>query len=128
VSALSFVAYGLAPEGWMLYVIIVFGSLSGLATPAIQGLISRSVGADEQGGVQGTLTSVVSVAGIVGPPVATGLFAYFISDVAPRHLPGAAFFFSAGLVVVAIFLARRSFRMVKAREEGEGGEAEELKG
>jgi DHA1 family tetracycline resistance protein-like MFS transporter len=125
VGAMSFVAYGLAPDGWMLYVIIVFGSLSGLATPAIQGLISRSVGADEQGGVQGTLTSLASVAGIVGPPVATGLFAYFISEVAPQHLPGAAFFFSAVLVGSALLLAVRSCRMVRARDEG--GEDEKLK-
>ncbi|MEM7145089.1 MAG: TCR/Tet family MFS transporter [Verrucomicrobiota bacterium] len=119
-GCVSLVLYGLATEGWMLYPVIVVGSLSGLANPAIKGLISRSVGADEQGAVQGTLTSIMSVAGIVGPPIATGLFGYFISTRALREVPGAAFFFSALLLVGAIIVAVRSFRrVVRPREEEE---------
>jgi DHA1 family tetracycline resistance protein-like MFS transporter len=58
------------------------------------------------------LTSLASVAGIIGPPVATGLFGYCIGDAAPIHLPGAAFFFSALLVAGALGLARQSFRRI----------------
>jgi len=110
IGALAFAGYGLATEGWMIYCILVVGSLGGVMGPAIQGLISRAVGANEQGGVQGSLTSLASVAGIIGPPICTGLFAYFISQGAPTHLPGAAFFFSSALVVAAMLLALRSFR------------------
>ena len=110
VGALGLVGYGLATEGWMIYPILVVASLGGVAGPAVQGLISRGVDANEQGAVQGSLTSLASVAGIIGPPIATGLFAYFIGTKAPAHLPGAAFFFSALLYVVAMFLALRSFR------------------
>jgi DHA1 family tetracycline resistance protein-like MFS transporter len=113
IAALSYAGYGLATEGWMIYVILAMGSLGGVTGPAVQGLISRSVGANEQGGVQGSLSSLASVAGIFGPPVATGLFAYFIGDSAPSHIPGAAFFFSAVLVVLAMLLALRSFRKNK---------------
>jgi MFS transporter, DHA1 family, tetracycline resistance protein len=109
VSALGYVAYGLASEGWMAYSIIVVASLGGLTGPAVQGLISRSAGAHEQGGVQGSLTSLVSVAGILGPLMATRLFAYFIGEAAPIHLPGAAFFFSAALVATAMLIGLRSF-------------------
>lgn len=110
VMALALVGYGLAPEGWMVYVIIVFGSLSGLSVPAIQGMISLTVGDDQQGEIQGSLTSLQSVAGFVGPPLATGIFGYFVSVNAPFLLPGAPFFFSAGLVVIAAILTLRSFR------------------
>ncbi|MCG8602835.1 MAG: MFS transporter, partial [Verrucomicrobiales bacterium] len=110
VMALALVGYGLAPEGWMVYVIIVFGSLSGLSVPAIQGMISRTVGDDQQGEIQGSLTSLQSVAGFVGPPLATGIFGYFVSSKAPLILPGAPFFFSAILVVIAAILTLRSFR------------------
>lgn len=109
VAALSYVGYGLATEGWMVYAILVIGSLSGVTAPAVRGLISRGVGDDEQGGVQGSLSSLVSVAGIIGPLTTTRLFAYFISDSAPTHVPGAAFFFSAVLVIVALLVAARSF-------------------
>jgi len=107
VFALAFICYGLAPEGWMTYIVIVFGSLGGVTGPAMQGLISRDVGADEQGGVQGSLTSLVSITGIIGPPLMTGLFGYFISKKAPFVLPGVSFFFAACLVTIALFLAWR---------------------
>jgi DHA1 family tetracycline resistance protein-like MFS transporter len=78
-------------------------------------MISNSVRADEQGEVQGALASLSSVAGILGPPLATGLFGYFISAKAPVHLPGAAFFCSALLDIVALLLAIRSFRQSRSR-------------
>jgi len=84
--------------------------MGGIMGLAIQGLISRAVGADEQGGVQGSLTSLASVAGIIGPPICTGPFAYFISRKAPAYVPGPAFFFSSALVLAAMLLAVRSFR------------------
>ena len=110
IGAASLVAYGCATRGWMIYAILVLGSCGGVAGPAIQGLISRGVGPDEQGGVQGALGSLTSVAGIMGPPVATSLFGFFISPAAPVHLPGAAFFFSAALMVAALLMARHSLR------------------
>jgi len=110
ITVLAYAAYGLAPEGWMMFAIIVFGSLGGVTTPALQGLISRSTGADEQGSVQGALTSLASVTGIIGPPIITGLFGYFISAAAPAKLPGISFYFSSLLSVGALVLAARSFR------------------
>jgi len=115
VMALSMIGYGLAPEGWMIYVIIVFGSLSGVAVPAMQGMISITVGDDEQGGVQGSLTSLQSVAGFTGPILATTIFGFFISQQAPAIVPGASFFFSSALAVIAACLAARSFRKERQR-------------
>ena len=109
-GACSFAGYGLATKGWMIYAILVVGSLGGVMGPAVQAMISRSVGADEQGGVQGSLMSLTSVAGIIGPPMVTTLFAYFISNSAPAYLPGAAFFFGSVLLILALLLAVRSFR------------------
>ena len=110
IGAATFAGYGFATEGWMIYTLLVVGSLGGITGPAVQALISRGVGANEQGGVQGSLTSLASIAGIIGPPIATALFAHFIEGTASIQLPGAAFFFSAVLVVGAMLLALRSFR------------------
>lgn len=110
ISVASFVLYGLASQGWMIYPIILFGALAGVATPAAQSIISSSVGAHEQGAVQGILNSLASVAGIAGPLVATSLFGYFISSKAPAYLPGAPFFCSALLNGIALLLAIASFR------------------
>lgn len=110
-GALALVFYGAASAGWMLYAIIILGSLGGLAIPAIQGLVSRAVGDREQGGLQGTFTSLSSVAGIAGPPLATGMFAWGIDPETSRHLPGAAFYLAAVLQSLAVLLALRSFRL-----------------
>ncbi len=111
IMAVAMMGYGLAPEGWMVYIIVVFGSLSGIAVPAIQGMISITVGDDEQGNIQGSLTSLQSVAGFTGPLFATMIFGFFISEKAPVIVPGASFFFSSALAVIAAFLAARSFRV-----------------
>jgi DHA1 family tetracycline resistance protein-like MFS transporter len=103
-------AYGLATQGWMMYAILVVGAFGAIAMPALQGLISRSVPLNEQGAVQGALSSVASLAGIAGPPLATGLFGFFISPRAPAHVPGIAFFMASFVLVTALGLTWRAFR------------------
>jgi len=103
-------AYGLATQGWMVYVLLILGSMGGIAAPALQALVSRGVPLNEQGAVQGALSSLASLAGILGPLVATGLFGYFISDKAPVIIPGAAFFASSLLVFAGLLLAVRAFK------------------
>lgn len=96
----------------MLYVLIGVAAFGGLATPAIQGLISRQVPPDEQGLLQGALAGLTNLTSVVGPPVAAGLFAYFVSPGAPFVLPDVAFFFCALLSLIALMVARRAFRQL----------------
>lgn len=109
-AVVFFAAYGLATQGWMVYVLIGIGSFGGIAMPALQGLVSRGVPLNEQGAVQGALSSLASLAGILGPLLATGLFGYFISARAPAQVPGAAFFCGSMLMLIALVLALRAFR------------------
>jgi DHA1 family tetracycline resistance protein-like MFS transporter len=103
-STAAFIGYGLAPQGWMIYPLIIVGSLGGITIPAVQSLISQCVTSSEQGAVQGSLTSLQSVASVVGPLIATRLFEHFL-----KTTPGAAFFFSALMCVLAALLSRRFF-------------------
>ncbi len=111
ISATGYLLYGLATRGWMLYAIIAATSIGGVAGAAIMALVTKLVPANEQGALQGALGSVQSVAAIIGPLMATGLFGYFTSPNAPVQLPGAAFLASALLVVIAMLLAVRSARV-----------------
>jgi DHA1 family tetracycline resistance protein-like MFS transporter len=110
VATVGYIGYGLATKPWMVYVVLIIASFSGITNPAVQSLISRNVGADEQGSVQGSLSSLSSITGILGPLLMTWLFAYFISVKAPIDAPGMPFFCSAALTLVAMLLAVRSFR------------------
>jgi len=114
IGSVTFLMYGLATQGWMMYAFIVVGSLGGIAMPAIQSLITRMTPATEQGAVQGALTSINSIAAIVGPLMATGLFGYFTSAAAPVHMPGAAFLAASLLVAIGAGLAIRSARLPQA--------------
>jgi DHA1 family tetracycline resistance protein-like MFS transporter len=115
VSALALLGYGLASEGWMILVVIVVGSLAGISSPAIQGMVAGSVSASDQGKVQGALTSLQSLTSIVAPLVFTaGLFSYFTSAKAAFHLPGAPFFLGSALCLAAIVWLVGLFRRIPA--------------
>jgi DHA1 family tetracycline resistance protein-like MFS transporter len=115
VSTLAFLGYGLASDGWMVLVIIVFGALAGLAMPAIQGLVAGTVGPSEQGEIQGALTSLTSLTSIFAPLIFTaGLFSFFTSDAAPMALPGAPFLLGSILFSVSLVVLMRLFRRIPA--------------
>ena len=123
-TAVSFLCYGLATEGWMMYYIIVFGSLGGVAGPAIQSLVTSTVNDDEQGKIQGAMTSIVSLTNIVAPLFFTaGLFKFFTSDLAPTKIPGAPFLVGAVILFVAFFIARKVFRLFPAEQVESDSEA-----
>lgn len=114
VSAASFILYGLASAGWMMYVIPFLGALGGIAGPSAQSIITQSVAANEQGAVQGALTSLNALTGVIGPLIATNVFRFFISASAPVQLPGAPFFLGAIFMLVGLYLAVNTFRRLPA--------------
>lgn len=103
----GFTIDGYAYVGWMFLVGLPISALWAIAAPATQALITRQVGPDVQGRIQGALMSLVSLAGIVGPAIFAGSFGWFIGDAAPVHLPGAPFYIAGGLLLAAAFVAWR---------------------
>ncbi|MCB2410907.1 TCR/Tet family MFS transporter [Hymenobacter lucidus] len=108
--ALGFLLFSVAPTGWSMLIFLVPYCLGGIAGPALQGIMSGQVPANEQGELQGALTSLVSLTSIVGPPLMTNLFSYFTGPKAPVHFPGAAFLTGAILTVGSMLLAMKSLR------------------
>src|SRR5438105_1279054 len=84
IAVIGMLLFGLASQGWMMYAVTgLYCAGLGLLNPAVQGLMSRAVAANEQGLLQGAMTSVMTATAIVGPPIANGLFALSISPEAP---------------------------------------------
>jgi len=110
INAAGMLGIGLATAGWMLYAILVVTSVGGIAGPAAQALISRHVAPNEQGTVQGAVTSLMSLTGVVAPVFFTFLFGHFTSKNAPIQIPGASFIAGAVFITLAVFAAIRSFR------------------
>ncbi len=109
-GVVAFTAYGLATRGWMINVMVLVFSLGGIAGPACQAIITKATPPDKQGETQGALTGLNSVAAIAGPMLGGSVFAYFISDKAPVHLPGAPYFVSAVLTLMGLAVAVYALR------------------
>ncbi len=109
-GTLGFLVYGMASKGWMFLLGLPISALWAIAAPATQALITRQVPAEMQGRIQGSLSSLVSLAGIFAPAVFAGAFGFFIGPHAPLHLPGVAFLIAAALLAVAGFVAWRYAR------------------
>jgi DHA1 family tetracycline resistance protein-like MFS transporter len=109
-GVMSFVIYGLARTGAEFMLGIAVMSLWGLYGPSAQGLMTRRVGANEQGQLQGALSSVVTITGIVGPSLFSLTFATVIGSHRDWHLPGAPFLLAACLLTLAAGVAWRITR------------------
>ena len=96
--------FGLATESWMMFIFLIPYCLGGIAGPAFQAVISNQVPANEQGEIQGTLTSVMSASAIVGPPLMTGVFFYFTHKEADIIFAGAPFILAALLMLLSTIL------------------------
>ena len=103
----GFVIYGLADHGWLFLVGLPVSALWALAAPATQALITRQVGPEVQGRIQGALMSLTSLAGIAGPLVFANVFAVFVGADAPAQVPGAPWLLAALLLACAWFVGWR---------------------
>ena len=106
----GFVLYGLAPSGAWFWAAMPVAALWGIATPAAQALMTRQVSPTEQGRLQGSIVSLSSVAGSLGPTIFTRAF----SDAASRgpHNPwvGVTFWLAAAMLAAGLLLAWRATR------------------
>jgi DHA1 family tetracycline resistance protein-like MFS transporter len=107
--AAGFGLFAFATQGWMMYIFMIPFGLGGIASPALQSMIVKQIPANEQGELQGGLTSMQSVTTIFGPLLASNLFAYFSAEDAPVFFPGAAFLMAAVLTLLALSIALKSF-------------------
>jgi MFS transporter, DHA1 family, tetracycline resistance protein len=112
-SALGLLLFGLASESWMMFAFLIPYCLGGIAGPSIQGVISSQVPANEQGELQGALTSLMSLCGVFGPLFMTNLFAFATAKNSPFHVPGAPFFLASCLTLVSFYLSYRTLSKKK---------------
>ena len=103
----GFVVYGLAGSGWLFLLGLPISALWAVAAPATMALVTQQVPADVQGRIQGSLSSLVSLAGIVAPALFAGAFGFFIGPGAPVRLPGVSFLLAALLLGIAAVVAWR---------------------
>ncbi|MHC6199118.1 tetracycline resistance MFS efflux pump [Elizabethkingia miricola] len=108
--AIGMLLFAFATESWMMFAFLVPYCLGGICGPALQSVITGNVSKQEQGELQGALTSLMSATAIVGPPLMTNLFFYFTHDQAPFQFPGAPFFLAFIMLGMGAIIAYFNFR------------------
>jgi DHA1 family tetracycline resistance protein-like MFS transporter len=108
--AIGLVLFGVATEGWMMYLFLIPYCLGGIAGPSLQGIMSGQVPVNEQGELQGALTSLMSLTSVFGPLMMSDLFYIFSGSNAPFYFPGAAMVTGAVCMLISAVLARISLK------------------
>lgn len=104
VQMFCFLLFGLANQGWMMFAILPFSAMSGLAMPSLQSLMTKQVPANEQGELQGTLVGLASLTAIIGPLLYTNLFDKFAKIQGTIDLRGAPYYGASLITILALVL------------------------
>ena len=107
----SYAGFAFAASSWVFYAWMLPFNVSGVSGPALNAILSRDVPADEQGELQGAVTSVNSLTSVAAMLLMPNLFGWFTGPAAPVYFPGAAFLAAslceiAGLVVFVMAMRR----------------------
>ena len=110
------ILFAFASESWMMFVFLIPYCLGGIAGPALQSIITGNVPSNEQGELQGALTSLISATSIVGPIIMTGSFAYFTGKSAPFYFPGASFLLGALFMLCSLIWAYKALHVKRVKK------------
>ena len=102
---LGLVLFAFATQGWMMFLFLVPYCLGGIAGPALQSTMANHVQSNEQGELQGVLTSLMSLTTIIGPLIMNNFFKYFTTSKAPFYFPGVSFLLGAVCMLLAVLIA-----------------------
>ena len=103
----AMVSFAFLTDGKILIILIPLASLGVLAQPAIQAILSKSVGDDRQGAIQGVASSLNAIAMVITPITMTWILAVFSDKTTKYYFPGMPFLFSALMVLLCLFIISR---------------------
>ncbi len=115
-STLSYLAWGVASQGWMVYAVIVVNVFGFTTQSSIQSIVSGAADPTQQGEAMGAVSSLNSLMAVLAPMIATPLLG------AVSHYPlgdwhiGAPLYFCAALQGLSLLLAWQHFRSIRNAE------------
>lgn len=111
-AACAFLCYGLAQQGWVIYLAVLLQAAGAVSTPAMRALLSANAGPDRQGEMQGGLSSIEGLTAIVSPMLAGLVFATAVSAGGPAW-GGAPFLAGCVTYLIAALALLRSRAAIK---------------
>ena len=101
---LGLILFAFATQSWMMFAFLIPYCLGGICGPSLQSIISGHVPANQQGELQGALTSLMSLTTIIGPPLMSVTFSYFTTGKAPFYFPGMHFLIGACCMLLSVII------------------------
>ncbi|MBZ5527743.1 MAG: TCR/Tet family MFS transporter [Acidobacteriia bacterium] len=114
---IGFLGFAGASRGRMLFLAAPLIALWAVSGPALQSLMSRRVDASAQGKLQGAISSLRAITGLVGPLLFTQVFAFSIAPKLSVHLPGAPYILAGLLLFIGMMIAVFATRSAAAPAE-----------
>lgn len=108
VVGLSTIAF--ASQDWMVWAMMPICALGAVVTPALTGVMANRLPDNQQGELQGLMSSLQAVVAILAPLFLTQLFGFFTRDDAPMFFPGAPFAAAALLMLLALIPFRMGLK------------------
>jgi MFS transporter, DHA1 family, tetracycline resistance protein len=109
-ASLAYFGYGLATEGWMVFVIIGLNVLGGVSSAAMSSIVSNAASATNQGQTMGAVSSLSSLMAVLAPLIGLELLRWVSHLPAGHVLIGLPFFTCAAVQLAAMLLAYFYFR------------------
>ncbi len=100
-NAATLVMIALITNGWLLLAVTPLASLGAVVAPALQGIMSQRARDDQQGELQGIMSSINAFGMILTPLVMTQVFAFFTMAERGWSFPGAPFLLASLLMLAA---------------------------
>ncbi len=113
-STLTYLGFGLVSEGWMLFVVIIIGTiLGGGAAAVIQSQVSNAADPRTQGQTMGSVAALNSMMAVLAPVIGAGLLGLVSNLPAGHWLIGLPFYVCAALQLLGTTIAYRHFRRAR---------------
>lgn len=103
--SVGLILFAFATKGWMMFAFLLPYCLGGIAGPSLQATLAQHVAPNQQGELQGALTSLMSLTTIIGPLIMNNLFTFFTSKKAPFHFPGISFLLGSFFMICSLLIA-----------------------
>lgn len=109
----GFFLFAIANQSWMMFAFMIPYALGGISVPNIQSILSSQVDANEQGELQGGLTSMVSLTAVIGPILMTTSFTFFTKNPNSLYFPGVSFFIGGVLALISLILSYSTLKKIR---------------
>lgn len=101
---LAYLSFALTPWQWGLFAALVIFAIGTIGETALQGILSNSAPANEQGELQGSFSCLKGLVTIIAPLAFANIFATFSHQGQGNYFPGMPFLLAAATVLISLLL------------------------